>query len=127
YYQREDPRDPAMSDAQPGATCLSKVTGPMLARSEEGAGDWVEAIGKAAERVHMLTAQAMPPSPCGNASSAGRDVHLGRVLDLFREERFADALGLVQALPPESAQDPDVLLLNAALLAHSEIGRASGR
>jgi chemotaxis protein methyltransferase CheR len=119
YYQRKNPRESAAADAQPEDTCLSDVTSPMISRSEEGADDWVEAIGKAAERVRMLTAQAMLPSSRGTASSAGCDSHLGRVFDLFREERFADALGLVQALPPESAQAPDMLLLNAALLAHS--------
>jgi chemotaxis protein methyltransferase CheR len=119
YYQRKHPRESAMADAQPEAICLSDITAAAPARSEEGAGDWVEAIGKAAERVRMLTAQAMPASSNGNAVTAGRDVHLRRVLDLFREERFADALGLVQALPSESAQAPDVLLVNAALLAHS--------
>jgi chemotaxis protein methyltransferase CheR len=37
----------------------------------------------------------------------------------LRTEHFTEALDLVQALPPESANDPDVLLLQAVLLAHS--------
>lgn len=119
YYQRKGARESAMADTQPEAICLSSATAPRLERSEEGADHWVEAIGKAAERVRMLTAQATSTSSHANALFERHDAHLAEVLDLFREERFADALDLVQALPPESAQTPDVLLLNAALLAHS--------
>ena len=36
----------------------------------------------------------------------------------MREERFAEALEMMQRLPPESGRDPDVLLLHAALLTH---------
>ena len=45
--------------------------------------------------------------------------NLTRVLDLLQLERFADALDLIRAMPPEAARDPDVLLLSAVLLAHS--------
>jgi len=39
-------------------------------------------------------------------------------IDLMRREKFADALAVVKALPPESARDADVLLLRAVLLTH---------
>ena len=41
------------------------------------------------------------------------------MLDLLQLERFAEALDLVRAMPPEAAEDRDVLLLTAVLLAHS--------
>jgi chemotaxis protein methyltransferase CheR len=40
-------------------------------------------------------------------------------MELLKKERFSDALDLLGRLPPESEQDPDVLLLRAALLTHS--------
>jgi chemotaxis protein methyltransferase CheR len=40
-------------------------------------------------------------------------------LELLQQERFSDALELMGRLPVESAKDPDVLLLRAALLTHS--------
>lgn len=49
----------------------------------------------------------------------------GVVFELLRTERFADALAIVDALPPESARDSDVLLLRSVLLTHGgELARA---
>jgi chemotaxis protein methyltransferase CheR len=44
---------------------------------------------------------------------------IGLALQLLREERFTEALDLVDAFPPESARDAEVLLLQAVLLTHS--------
>jgi chemotaxis protein methyltransferase CheR len=41
---------------------------------------------------------------------------LGRVLEAVSQERFSDALELIGSLPPDSHEDPDALLLRAALL-----------
>jgi chemotaxis protein methyltransferase CheR len=43
---------------------------------------------------------------------------LAPALDLLRQERFAEALDHVRSGPPEAERDPDVLLLEATLLAH---------
>ncbi len=114
YYQRKDGVTPA---AQPSPSEADVAGDPALAAVVEGSGTWVEAIGKAAERIRALT---QAPIPTG-AAAAGAPArwHLGPALELFQQERFAEALGLVQALPPDSARDPDVLLLHAVLLAHS--------
>jgi chemotaxis protein methyltransferase CheR len=40
-------------------------------------------------------------------------------LELLKQERFSDALDLLACVPADSGQDPDVLLLRAALLTHS--------
>ncbi|HEY2928566.1 CheR family methyltransferase [Piscinibacter sp.] len=115
YYQQKDGVAPA-AQATPAQADVPDVTGPALAAVVEGTDNWVEAIGKAAERVRTLT-QATTGTG-GVAAGVPEPWHLGPALELFRQERFADALGLVQALPPESAHDPDVLLLHAVLLAH---------
>lgn len=122
YYQRQD--GVSREDASRPAEGVDAATGGARADvAEEGAADtahWVDAIGRAAERVRALT-QAPPPVPDGTAGTAGAPArwHLGPALELFRQERFAEALGLLQALPSESARDPDRLLLHAVLLAHS--------
>jgi chemotaxis protein methyltransferase CheR len=46
-------------------------------------------------------------------------MQLQLVLELLKKERFSDALDLLAGLPAGSEQDPDVLLLRAALLTHS--------
>jgi chemotaxis protein methyltransferase CheR len=116
YYQRKDGVEPAPAQAPLEAGALG-AAGPALAAAVEGSDSWVEAIGKAAERVRALTDKA--PAPGAAAVQAAPRWHLGQALDLFRQERFAEALGLVRALPTEAARDPDVLLLHAVLLAHS--------
>jgi chemotaxis protein methyltransferase CheR len=78
---------------------------------------WVDAIRKASERIHALSrgphgAQSPPPV-------AGPSWDLALALELLQKERYGDALHLVRAFPPESGRDPDVLLLQAVLLAHN--------
>jgi chemotaxis protein methyltransferase CheR len=82
----------------------------------EDAGTWVEAIQNSADRIRELTRDAKDPSGPA-ALKPGWD--LGRLLELLGRERFGDALDLVRAFPPESAADPEVLLLRAVLLTHS--------
>ena len=78
---------------------------------------WVDSIAQAAERIRAL----------GDPQSSARDIpspappkwNLTQILDLLQRERFAEALDLVRAMPSAAAKDHDVLLLTAALLAHS--------
>jgi len=116
YYQH---KDGVSLEAQPWPphTLVSDAAGSVLAAVVDGAGTWVEAIGKTTERIRTLT-QALTPTDAA-AAAVPKRCHLGAALELFREERFAEALGMVQALSPQSARDPDVLLLHAVLLAHS--------
>ena len=113
YYQRKD--GVAMPE-QAWPPQADVAAGPALAAVVEGADTWVDVIGKAAERIRVLTQASMPT---GAATGVLEPWHLGPALELFQQERFAEALGLVQALPSESARDADVLLLRAVLLAHS--------
>ncbi len=113
YYQRREAQDPVARDMAPqngGAL----VQGQPLLALVQGADTWVDVIGRAAERIHALSRR--PDLPKGTAES-GWD--LGQSLDLLQKERFSEALDRVSGFPPESAQDPDVLLLKAVLLSHS--------
>ena len=87
------------------------------------AGTWLQTIERASERIRALTerpaaaaARREGPVVAGAVDSPPR---LHAVLELLKEERFADALELLGAETAQSAQDPDSLLLRAALLTHS--------
>jgi chemotaxis protein methyltransferase CheR len=111
YYQRKDAIEPEPRPSRAG------IAHPALVPAVESSDSWIEAIGKATERVRALT--DITPSTAASAASAAPRWHLGQALDLFRQERFADVLGLVRALPHEAGRDPDVLLLHAMVLAHT--------
>lgn len=79
---------------------------------------WMESIRAASERVAALTrgggvtaAASPPPAP-----GAG-PLELARALELTRQERYGDALTLLDAHPVETETDPDALLLRAVVLA----------
>jgi chemotaxis protein methyltransferase CheR len=78
---------------------------------------WYDAIGKASERVAAL----VPDKANGNAFVVPPPLawNVAPAFDLLRQERFIDALHHVRTRPSAAGQDPDVLLLEAALLAHS--------
>jgi chemotaxis protein methyltransferase CheR len=96
------------------------------------AGSWIKAIDRASRRVEQLTSR--PPPPLGNngavpytpspqhespsrrseplaATAASTDL----AIELYRQERFADALNLLRSLPA-AANEPRVQLLIAAIL-----------
>jgi chemotaxis protein methyltransferase CheR len=117
YYQRKDGADHVAPAGQWGRPSDAPVR--VDAGSDLAADSWVEAIGEAADRIRVLTDRgnghvaAAPPAP------AAPDWDLRTPLELLRQERFDEALDQVRVLPPESAGDPDVRLLEAVLLAHS--------
>jgi chemotaxis protein methyltransferase CheR len=75
---------------------------------------WVDTIRQASERVTALTAAKTPVDP---APDARRAWQLAPVFEFLRHERFGEALDYVRSGPPESENDPDVLLVKAVLLA----------
>jgi chemotaxis protein methyltransferase CheR len=79
---------------------------------------WVDTIREATERVAAL----VPTPGAANAPVCPPALpwDLAPALDLLRRERFAEALDHVRAGPAATENDPDVLLLEATLLAHSE-------
>jgi chemotaxis protein methyltransferase CheR len=86
---------------------------------------WVSAIHGASERISRLAREARPsrPAPPASAPSAPSAVapaapawDLSRALQLFSQERYADAAAALAELPGDAAQDADVELLKASLL-----------
>lgn len=112
YYQRRDGE--ASASMSPLVEIPSK-TDASLAAVVNDADSWVDAIHRASERIRSL-ATAVPSAVAEHVSPRW---DLGSALELLRDERFGDALSLVERLPAESMRDPDVLLLHAVLLAHA--------
>ncbi len=121
YYQRRgDAGQPVIAPAGPGVASQpapiagAAVAGTVPVAVVDGAGGWAEAIRSAAERIAALTASraATPPAVTARADD------LAGLVELVRRERFGEALAVIDALPAEAVDDPDVLLLHAVLLAH---------
>ena len=111
YYRSRSADEARITPSAPAAAA------PALVAALDGGDAWVQAIERASQRVRALTTPpSSPQHPDHPRASVGR--HLGHALELLGRERFAEALELVHGLPPESAQDPDVLLLHAVLLVH---------
>jgi len=85
--------------------------------------NWLETIQRASDRIQALTERSAADSAQrGNAgpdSAPQTATQLRLVWDLLKEERFPDALDLLGRLSAGSVEDPDILLLRAALLTHS--------
>ena len=95
----------------------------------ESTASWVDVIQRASERIATLAdgrsrspgQDAPRTTPAGQAvaTAVPRTWDLGLVLEAVRQERFSDALELIGALPPDSHEDPDALLLRAVLLTNN--------
>jgi chemotaxis protein methyltransferase CheR len=114
YYRRKDHLRPI--DASHDPVPANRVTMPAPALSPAvPATAWVDAIRQASERVaHLVSANGKndprPPQARWRLAPA---------FDLLRHERFGEALDYVRNGPPESKDDPDVLLVKAVLLVQS--------
>jgi chemotaxis protein methyltransferase CheR len=118
YYRRKDQSD---SWARPSteATPLPQLVPAVVAAVESG-GTWIDVIRQASERIETLSvparSSARPREARSPVAMPAWDLELAH--ELLREERFTEALEMMQGLPAESGRDPDVLLLGAALLTH---------
>lgn len=126
YYQRRDPTETlARSDVAPQARPAPWPAPPIAAALEPDT-SWIGIICRASERIatlaHDAVSQTSPASlaaaPTDQMATPARpayaDLDLAR--ECVRQERFEDAMEILQALPPASAADPDVQLLRALLL-----------
>jgi len=127
YYQRKDarqgrPNGASQCDATP-ATALAWASPTKAPVTSSAPGTrWPEAIQRASDRIQALTERPAAESlPDRSSTRSGEQIgtQLQLALELLKKERFSDALGLLGRLPAESDQDPEVLLLRAALLTHS--------
>jgi chemotaxis protein methyltransferase CheR len=112
YYQRKDARGSPPQNS-PSPRPVMPAPAPPTTVDVPPDTSWVDAIRGASERVTALTSGGQAGQ---SASMPAWDP--APALDLFRRERFAEALRHVQARPKEWAGDPDALLLEAMLLTH---------
>jgi chemotaxis protein methyltransferase CheR len=110
YYQRRRPDEAldAPSAVAPAIPITTSLDVP-----------WVDAIHRASARIAALTDPAIrtpAPSQAPARPASHPEPGLAGVLDLVRDERYADALAAVHALP---ADDTDAILLQAVLLVHA--------
>jgi chemotaxis protein methyltransferase CheR len=119
YYQLRgaDEDRPEVVPARVAAPTLDAV--PIV----ESATSWVDAIQRAAERIAVLEArQTVEPAPApavaGRATTATPHERgdLTAAVELLRQERISEAMGVVTGLPAEARADPDAQLLRAVLL-----------
>ena len=131
YYQRRSTDEPAPRrplEANP-AIQITERDLPVAAAIDES---WVATICRASERVASLSRQARATHSFGGSSNgksgtastpprfetsdAATSNCLGAARQLVLEERFDEALRLLEALPGDEARNPDVQLLCAAVL-----------
>jgi len=119
YYQRRDGHAAPPLETLPVSAARERDVPPAVVAD---ASSWFDAITQATRRVTELTSHPSPPPPAGRASDASPSVlreprhrALGSVLELMRRERFAEARGLLETLPPDESLHPDALLLSAVL------------
>jgi chemotaxis protein methyltransferase CheR len=120
YYQRKD--HAGLAPHVPAPSGLTSVARHLtLADVVSAAPTWIEAIRQASKRIESLAESPKQPgaSEAGSASRLTTPAwDIGLALQLLREERFAEALALVEAFPPQAGQSTEVLLLHAVLLTH---------
>ena len=117
YYRRRTPSETTDETALWAGSALRRVEDPLPAVVEATA-SWVDVIHRASERIATLAAGPADSTSRDAAAPAApaRTWNLGLVLEAVRQERFSDALELISSLPADAHEDPDALLLRAALL-----------
>jgi chemotaxis protein methyltransferase CheR len=116
YYERKDAREEAE---------MPSIFTPASASQENpeppASMDWVESIQRANDRVQALSTDRKHETSAvnGKAQRPRLGPDMTPVFAMLHGDRFADALTYVRELPQEAGDDPDVLLMEAMLLAHA--------
>jgi chemotaxis protein methyltransferase CheR len=129
YYQRKHPKndergekcEDAPGDISQAKLARHAVVQPAASVPEPWTKNWLDTIQGASDRIQILTGRSTPkslPEGAGPAAEMQTAAQMPLVMELLKTERFSDALDRLRSLPVESEQDPDVLLLRAALLTH---------
>jgi chemotaxis protein methyltransferase CheR len=136
YYQYKEESEPARRGFQ-ALTSGSWSSEPTAALDiVDSADSWVSAIERAAARVRELSARteavdggspaarregqrATAPAKATREAAPRPRADLSLALDLFKAERFSEALDIVHRSSAGAEDDSYVLLLRALLLAHS--------
>jgi len=128
YYRRRDVGDPVVAEKVWSGAAIDRVEDPLPA-VVDSTGSWVDAIQRASERIatlangrsHTLDQAARHIALTDRTAStvSAPTWDLGLVFDAVRQERFSDALALISSLPPDSQENPDAVLLHAALLTNN--------
>jgi chemotaxis protein methyltransferase CheR len=113
YYQLKENAEPDRGQAVRFTSSPSSFATPHLGLDIA----WVDEIRLASERVAAL----VPLSAASDKSipQASLPFDTAPALELLRQERFSEALDHIRAGSKTTDKDPDVLLLEATLLAHS--------
>ncbi len=117
YYQRRDTPDPPVAVPAPQRQLAETLPDAVVSTTS-----WVEAIRQASERIESLVdagdrrVHTTPGRSGGGVTPGTRAWDLGIVLAAMRQERFLEALALLQGLPADAHDEPDALLLLAVLL-----------
>lgn len=117
YYQKRI--EAPLAEAAPGRALPQEFTDALPAVIDSST-SWVDAIQHASERIAELAAPRPPKGASAGVAPAAKTTSrawdLRQVSEAMRQERFAEALGLLDRLPSESSRDPESLLLQAVLL-----------
>lgn len=119
YYARKNPDEAA--DALPVAFFeRASAPAPSNGNALDPGDDWIQSIHRASARVHALSVGTQRLSARRSYSpptQAALDIK--PVFAMLHSDRFDEALAYVRDLPTAAGDDPDVLLVEAMLLAHA--------
>jgi chemotaxis protein methyltransferase CheR len=121
YYQRKELGESATpAPAEHWLSPRPKSTALLPSTPYLGDLSWVDEIQRASNRVTEITsARGVSEVDSPRPSKPSSSTDLRPAVELLRQERFVEAMDLLQALPASSQNDPDALLLRAALLTNS--------
>jgi chemotaxis protein methyltransferase CheR len=119
YYQRKSEHEVSTPASLPEVAPVRKPwSATPFPEDPTWSSTWVDIVQRTAERIRAL-AEKPPEAASTQTEEPPPRAVLAPALELLGHERFSDALETLERLPHAEANDPDALLLRAALLTHS--------